>query len=150
MTEHDIFFLRLRSLYLAVAIKNYVDRVAIHPAKRWKWEQCIKHSIGALNDMGIEFYSFWRTLQRWHRCLVLSKQNTFVKPRAKTKALPRFFCDNPDAKEAFKQFGLSTLKDLSVEAMHGYVHDTLIPEMLQKMGDDDVEPETKDFLKHMV
>ena len=99
MTEHDIFILRLRSLYLAVAIKKYIDRVAIHPAKRWNWEQCIKHSIGALNDIGIEFYSCWRTLQRWHRRLVLSKQNTFAKPRAKTKALPRFFCDNPDAKE---------------------------------------------------
>ena len=63
MTEHDIFILRLRSLYLTVAIKKYVDRVAIHLAKRWNWEKCIKHLIGALKDMGIEFYSCWRTLQ---------------------------------------------------------------------------------------
>ncbi len=50
----------------------------------------------------------------------------FPQVKGQNEVLPRFFCDNPDGKEAFKHFGLSPLKDLSVEAMLLIFVDTLI------------------------
>jgi hypothetical protein len=35
--------------------------------------------------------------------------------------------------EAFKQYGVDNLKDLSVEKMHDYVHDVLIPTMQSRL-----------------
>ena len=80
-----------------------------------------------MNDIGIETYSHWRSLARWHRQLAYSPNNAFIKSPAPKSRLPSFFIENPDAMNDFKKFGLSILKELSVERMHMYLLDTLIP-----------------------
>jgi hypothetical protein len=59
--------------------------------------------------------------------LAYSPNDAFIKSPAPKSRLPSFFIENPDAMNDFKKFGLSILKELSVERMHMYLLDTLIP-----------------------
>ena len=54
-------------------------------------------------------------------------------PEAKT-VCPRFFVDNPDAMEAFKNHGVANIKDLRVEMMleYYYVHNEVVPRLIVK------------------
>ena len=94
-SEHDIFMIRHRSMYLACALRKFVDEVS--NTSRWTWQQCIQHSIGLMNDIGVESYSHWRPLARWHRRLAYSPKGTFIKSPAPKNCLPPFFIENPDA-----------------------------------------------------
>jgi hypothetical protein len=47
--------------------------------------------------------------------------------------LPPLFIENPDAMDAFKKYGVDNLKDLSVEMMHTYVLETLVPKMMARL-----------------
>ncbi|KAI2493895.1 hypothetical protein MHU86_20622 [Fragilaria crotonensis] len=130
-SEHDVFLIRHRSMYLACALRKFLDEAAT--AARWTWQLCIEHAIKLMNDIGIETYSHWRPLARWHRRLAYSPNETFMKSPAPKCGLPPFFVENPDAMNAFKAYGVSILKELSVEKMHSYVLDTLIPIMMSKV-----------------
>jgi hypothetical protein len=149
-TAHDIFLIRHRSLYLACALRKFVEEVA--RKSRWTWKLSIQHAIATMNDMGLETYSNWETLRRWHHRLVMSRQDGFMMAPAKKTRLPPFFLDNPDAMDAFKKFGVANLKDLSVEKMHEYLHEVLVPNMIKKLRSDDedqsISPERlEEFLK---
>ena len=164
-SEHDIFMIRHRSMYLACALRKFVDEVS--NTSRWTWQQCIQHSIGLMNDIGVESYSHWRPLARWHRRLAYSPKGTFIKSPAPKNCLPPFFIENSDAMDAFKKHGVRILKELSVERMHTYVLETLIPTMMARVeqgiedtfdnsqGDDELltppllelSQETKSFLQ---
>ncbi|KAI2490954.1 hypothetical protein MHU86_23613 [Fragilaria crotonensis] len=130
-SEHDIFLIRHRSMYLACSLRKFIDEVT--ETSRWTWQQCIEHSIGLMNDIGVESYTHWRPLARWHRRLAYSPKGTFFKSPAPKSRLPSFFIENPDAMDAFKKHGVSILKELSVERMHTYVLETLIPTMLARV-----------------
>ena len=100
---------------------------------RWTWQLCIEHAIKLMNDIGIETYSSWRPLAKWHRRLAYSPNETFIKSPAPKSGLPPFFIENPDAMDAFKKYGVRMLKELSVEKMHSYVLDKLIPTMMSRV-----------------
>ncbi|KAI2511205.1 hypothetical protein MHU86_3170 [Fragilaria crotonensis] len=130
-SEHDIFMIRHRSMYLACALRKFVDEAS--KTSRWTWQQCIEYSIGLMNDVGVESYSHWRPLARWHRRLAYSPKGTFIKSPVPKNCLPPFFIENPDAMDAFRKHGVSILKELSVERMHTYVLETLIPTMMARV-----------------
>ena len=127
-TAADIFAIRQRSMYLSVALKTFVKQV--RNLERWTWQKCIEDAIEKMNDIGIEAFSDWKQLSRWHRKLVVSKECTFGKAPEQKDRMPLFFTENPDAMEAFKRYGVQQLKSLSVEVMHSYVHETLIPRLI--------------------
>ena len=66
-SEHDIFLLRHRSLYLACALRKFGTEATGDGSRRWTWQLCLEHAIQSMNDIGIKTYSNWRTLARWHR-----------------------------------------------------------------------------------
>jgi hypothetical protein len=53
-SEHDIFILRHRSMYLACALRKFVNEA--NKQSRWTWQLCLKHAIQLMNDIGIETY----------------------------------------------------------------------------------------------
>jgi len=129
--EHDVFLIRHQSMYLACALSKLLDEAAT--AAKWTWQRCIEHAIKLMNDIGIETYSHWRPMARWHRQLAYSPNKTFMKSPAPKCGLPPFLVENPDAMNTFKAYGVSILKELSVEKMHSYVLDTLIPLTMSKV-----------------
>ena len=128
----DVFSLRYRSMYLALALKQFVLHVTGNLRTQWTWKRCLRYSIEAMNDVGIEFYSCFKTLARWHRKFARHKDYFYKAPAAKT-AIPPFFVDNPDAMDAFKKHGVANIKeDLRVEMMLEYVTNELVPKLMQK------------------
>ena len=64
----DIFTIRFRSLYLAHAMKKFVENVTGHIASQSTWKQSLINAIHHMNDIGIEIKSNFETLQQvaWH------------------------------------------------------------------------------------
>ena len=130
-SESDVFSLIYRSMYLALAVKQFVLNVTGNLRTQWTWKKCLRYSIEAMNDVGIEFYSSFKTLARWHRKFARHKDYFYKAPNAKT-AIPRFFVDNPDTMHAFKKHGVANIKDLRVEMMLEYVSNELVPKLMPK------------------
>ena len=63
-SEHNIFVIQQRSIYLACALQKFVNQV--NDNSRWTWKKCLEYSIALMNDIGIEFYTHWRRLAKWH------------------------------------------------------------------------------------
>ena len=130
-SENDIFVIRTRCLYLACALRKFFAESM--DTSRMTWQNCVEHSIQLMNDLGIEMYTNWRTLANWHRRMAYSPNATFYRGPSAPHRLPPFFRENPDAMDAFKQHGVCILKQLSVEEMHTYVHEILIPTMVRRI-----------------
>ena len=130
-SESDVFSLRYRSMYLALALKQFVLNVTGDLRSQWTWKRCLCHSIEAMNDVGVEYYSSFATLARWHRKFARHRYYFYKAPDAKA-ACPRFFVENPDAMDAFKKHGVANIKDLRVEMMLEYVHNELVPKLMLK------------------
>jgi hypothetical protein len=66
-SESDVFSLRYRSKYLALALKQFVLNVTGDLRIQLSWKRCLQYAIEAMNDVGVEFYSSYATLAGWHR-----------------------------------------------------------------------------------
>jgi hypothetical protein len=130
-SESEIMTLRLRSMYLALALRQFVFNMTGDLRMQWTWKRCLLSAIEGMNDIGVEYYSNYRTLARWHRKLAKHRLY-FCKTRDEKTMMPPFFRDNPDALEAFKRYGVANIQDLRVELMYSYVHQDLIPKILSK------------------
>ena len=64
--------------------------------------------------------------------------------------MPPFIIENPDAMNAFKKYGVGNLKDLSVEMMHMYVLETLIPIMMARVENKAIDEAPEDVQHGMV
>ena len=149
--------LRIRNIDVAIA--KYVPRMALRHfvfnmtddlRTKWTWKRCLLSAIEKMNDIGVEYYSNYRTFARWHRKLAKYRLYFCKTPQAKTM-IPPFFRDNPDALEAFKRYGVANIQDLRVELMYSYVHQDLIPKLLSKakqngLFDDDGDKCTSNVL----
>jgi hypothetical protein len=51
-SEHKIFLIWHRSIYLACALRKFVNKVT--NKARWTWLLCIEHAIGLMNNIGIK------------------------------------------------------------------------------------------------
>ena len=130
-SESDIHTLRLRSMYIALALRQFVCHVTGDMKTQWTWKKCLVFAIECMNDVGIEYYTNFRTLARWHRKLAKHRHFFCLTPEAKL-LIPPFFRDNPDALEAFKKHGVAHIQDLCVELMYNFVHQDLLPKLLSK------------------
>ena len=134
-SESDVFSLRYRSMYLALVLRQFVLHVTDNLKTQWTWKRCLRFAIETLNDIGVEFYSSFETLARWHRKFAQHRYFFYKAPDASQPACPPFFADNPDAMDAFKKYGVENIKDLCVEMMLEYVHQDLVPKLMLKRRD---------------
>ena len=118
-------------MYLACALSKFFAESA--DTSRMTWQNSVEHSIQLINDLDIEMYTNWRTLSNCHRRMSYSPNATFCRGPLAPPRMPPFFRENPDAMDAFKQHGVSILKELSVEELHTNVHETLIPTMVRRI-----------------
>jgi alpha-amylase/alpha-mannosidase (GH57 family) len=110
-SETDAFSLRYRSMYLALALKQFVLNVTDYLKTQWTWKKCLKFAIEAMNDVGVEYYSNFETQRLWHRKFARNRY-FYCKTQEPKTSYPAFFVENPDAMEAFKKYGIAHIKDL--------------------------------------
>ena len=110
-SESVMLTLRLQSVYLALPLAQFVFNMTGDLRTRWTWKRCLISAIEGMNNIGFDYYSNYRTLARWHRNLAKHRLYFCKTPDAKT-IIPPFLCDNPDALEAFKRYGIANMQDL--------------------------------------
>ena len=77
--------------------------------------------------------------------MTYNPKEAFIKPAPVPKSrMPPFFIENPDAMDAFKKYWVSNLKDLSVEMIHTYVLETLIPIMMAREENKEIDEAPED------
>ena len=81
-------------MYLVIALHKFVNEE--QTGMRWTWKKCIMHSISEMNDVGVEVYTNWWPLQRWHRRFVTRLNETFLKAPSAKHLMPPFFRKYPD------------------------------------------------------
>ena len=79
------------------------------------------HSMSEMNDVGVEVYTNWAG-------------DLYSDGMHAKQLMPPFSWEHPDAMDAFKRYGVVHLKDMSIELMHSYVHDSLIPTAMKSLG----------------
>ena len=125
IVNSGIFSFQYRSMYLALALKQLVLTITGDLRTQWTLKRCLQCAIEAMNDVGVEFYTSFAMLSRWHR--------KFTRHRF-------YFCKAPEAKlcvpislstiltqwNAFlKKDGVANIKDLRVKMMLDFVHHEL-------------------------
>jgi hypothetical protein len=56
-SESGIHTLRLRSMCIALALRQFVCRVTSDMKAQWTWKKCLVLAIERKNDVGIEYYT---------------------------------------------------------------------------------------------
>ncbi|KAI2499988.1 hypothetical protein MHU86_14511 [Fragilaria crotonensis] len=148
-TALDIFMLRGRAIILCFAYQT-----AIAQMNKWTWQQCCTKACEQLNQLGLVQATHRRTVQDWN--VEFRKRGTFLHPnhivRCGKRPLPLLFLRFPKAEEKITAFGLSNLTTLTVELVHSFCLEKLIPELFKQWCDDmeqcRIEEGTTDRLNH--
>jgi hypothetical protein len=64
-SEGGVLLLQFWSMYLALALKQFVANVTGDMRTQWSWKCCLMYTIRAMNDVGIEFYFSFETYGRY-------------------------------------------------------------------------------------
>lgn len=98
-SETDAFSLCYRSMYLALALKQFVLNGTDNLKTQWMWKMYLKFAIEAMNNFGVEYYSNFETLRLWHRKSAQNCYFYYKTPEPKT-LYTAFFVEKPDMMEA--------------------------------------------------
>ena len=132
-TPSDVFAVRGRSTILCLAYQ-----LAIQNMNQWTWEQCFTQACSQLNSLGIQQATHHRTVQDWNG--IFRHHGRFPHPnhavRCGKQPLPLLFEKYPVAMNEIIQFGVNSLTTLTVESVHGFCHDTLIPKLFEQWRSD--------------
>jgi hypothetical protein len=139
MTANDQYNLRQKAHYLITALQH-----ALLNMNDCTWLECCDASSKVHADLGREPATSGRTVMKWHN--IFARGNSFPNPHpiaaSGRKPLPRFFEDNPSAKEFFTKYADANLSEPNLgEFMTSYVNDTLIPILLRVHNADHPEDE---------
>ncbi|KAI2491823.1 hypothetical protein MHU86_22729 [Fragilaria crotonensis] len=123
---YDIFAIRGRSMTLCLAYQ-----IAIVNMNVWTWEECCTEACQQLNRLGMEQATHHRTIQDWNNefrtCGSFSHPNHSV--RCGKRPMPPLFIKYPMAMDDIIAFGVKNLTTLTVEVVHSFCHDQLIPRL---------------------
>mmetsp|Transcript_1842 Transcript_1842/g.2668 ORF Transcript_1842/g.2668 Transcript_1842/m.2668 type:complete len:156 (+) Transcript_1842:262-729(+) len=77
------------------------------------------------------FYPKAQTIMKWHRDFRMNRESfpNLCARRSLQEKLPPFFNRNADVAQEFIAHARENLSTLSVETMHNFVHETLIPNL---------------------
>ena len=113
-------------------------QTAILQMNKWTWQQCCTEACQQLNQLGLVQATHRRTVQDWN--VEFRKRGTFLHPnhivRCGKRPLPLLFLKYPKAEEKITAFGLSNLTVLTVELVHSFCLEKLIPELFKQWCDD--------------
>jgi hypothetical protein len=129
MTGNDIYNLTQKGYYLVTALQH-----ALLNMNNVSWTECCDASAKLHGDLGREPATTGRTVMKWHN--IFARGNSFPNPHPIAASgrtpLPRFFEDNPEAKEFFTKYADTNLSEPNLgEFMTTYVNETLIPILLR-------------------
>eukprot|EP00956_Cyclotella_meneghiniana_P042671 scaffold248987_cov126-Cyclotella_meneghiniana.AAC.1 len=99
------------------------------------WDTCCQKAIEQVNaSEGVDFITSSRTVRNWHTDF-RRDSCTFdgLVNRANKTRMPKFLEENPEQKTLIVKYALDNLNKLTMQLMHEYIHNTLLPDMREKL-----------------
>ena len=155
MTSLDIFNVQTKSKYLSIFLSLCLDKYnrnldelaqeAVHKVSEFEKDENDE-------DKDINHTYNYKTLLRWYR--VFKLEHCFPNPfftRNSRKGLPPIFCNNPEFKDDFVQYGRANIDVLSTEMMHQFCHNVALPALLEERKKELKEEDRENFtLEHLL
>lgn len=146
-TARDNLKLRCGYMYWALWYRLENKNSVNNGTCKWK-EHCCQYAINKLSDAAMGKIKSPDTVARWHA--VFRVLNKFPLMKKEQNHLPHFLAANDDIKEAIQTHARENIDD-SVSLIHtiyDYIHETLLPKMVEEMAEKNEEIETvEDLLK---
>ncbi len=125
----DIFAVRGPSIILCLAYQ-----LAILHMHTITWKECCSNACSQLNLLGVEQATQNWAVRDWD--ITFRAYGVFPHPnhavRCRKQPLPLLFQIYPhSAMDEIIQFGVKNLTTLTVESVHGFCHEVLIPKLLR-------------------
>ena len=130
----DVFILRQKSLFLCRAYEVALDKMPFAT-----WNDCCQQAINELSVYGFTLATSSRTIATWN--LSFRKSAMFPHPNplvASGIAVESpIFTTFPEAKGKLVDFARENLDTLSVDSLHAFVTDDLLPFVISRASDDE-------------
>jgi hypothetical protein len=123
------FKIAQRSRYLVAALENALWKM---PGLTWK--ECCQNAMEEVNaSEGVDHITNHRTVENWHTSF-RHDGYTFdaLVDRAHDTRMPKFLEENPEQKKLIIKYALDNLNQLTVQVVHNYIHNTLLPQMKEE------------------
>ena len=95
------------------------------------WMECFTQVFHKMTKYGIFKTINGKTVQKWHA--LFRVEETLSLLRKEKNKLTYFLVSNRNIANAIPKYGQEIIKKLQQHMMHIYIHDTLIPNMLEGM-----------------
>jgi hypothetical protein len=103
----------------------------------WTWKECCNEACQQLNRLGMEQATHHCTVRDWNN--EFRTQGNFSHPNHSVRCgkhpMPPLFVKYPKAMDDIIAFGVKNLTVLTVEVVHSFCHDQLIPKLLLQWQD---------------
>ena len=114
------------------------------------WRQCCEWAISKARTIGFTSVTNAQTVEGWYRKFRKSRQLTGGNLPGKHN-LPPFLQENKDVSIKIQQYARENLHQLSVELIMQYLHETVLPNMVEqktgsKPGDEQYESDNKNVI----
>ena len=114
------------------------NKLAMLHMNKWMWLECCSEACSQLNPLGSIQATHKRNVCDWNN--IFRRHGTFPHPnhsvRCGKRPLPLLFEKNPVVMDEVIQFGVKNLTTLTVESVHGFCHDVLIPKLFKQWKSD--------------
>jgi hypothetical protein len=104
-------------------------QIALARMNKWTWEKCCAEACQQANRLGVEQAAHRCNVQDWHN--EFRTRGTFFHPNHNVwcgkHQMPPLFTKCPKAMDDIIEFGVKNLTALTIEVVHSFCHDVLIP-----------------------
>jgi hypothetical protein len=140
----DVFILRQKSLFLSRAYEVALDKMPFAT-----WNECCQQAIDELSVFGFILATNSRTIATWNQSF--RKVALFPHPNpivaSGLSVENQVFAYFPEAKTKLVAFARENLATLSVDSLHAYIIDELIPFVVSRTAEDDDDAPTKRMIR---
>ena len=124
LSKFEKHHIRQKSQLLCMSLN-----LALENMNKWTWNQCCREAIERAKKMGVTIVENPKTIEKWYRNF--REKRKFCIPLKAKHNLPPFLELNPDVCSAIKEYACSKLSTLSVEMMSEYIHNVVLPKMVE-------------------
>jgi hypothetical protein len=143
-SQSDVFVLRQKSLFLCRAYEVALDKMPFVT-----WNDCCQQAIEELAVFGFTLATNSRTIATWNQSF--RKSSMFPHPNpivaSGLSVENPVFADCPEAKTKLIAYARDNIAHLSVDSLHTYVVDVLIPFIVSTTAEEDYDTPSKRMIR---
>ena len=108
---------------------------------KWTWQECCEVACVRLNKVGLKQATSYKTVAKWNQ--VFRELENFPHPnlyvQSGKRPMPRLFETFPEAKDRIVTFAVDKLATLTIEKVHEFIVDKLVPDLFVLWKADEIK-----------